>query len=469
MTRLLIDLSTMVHWHGPPVGIVRCQQKFAEYALKHVENVEFTLFDRHRRQYRSLSRADAGAILCGKLKVDMAMMPDMNRHRRHFVDRIPTRLRPAYWWITKSRRKFVALLEKYRLRARSEKWAERIGKFQAHFITAKYRNLYYSNDGTRNFCPLFDDLVGPAISLAGGDTTLAIQSDWIHTDIAAIAESKRKAGSRHIILCHDIIPIQFPQWYTESDAAGFKTYYNLAFATADRVMFTSNQTSKDALDYCRSIGIEIRDSAVVPMGSDIAPKIADGVSLPAGLEAEKFALFVSTIEPRKNHRLLLEAWRGLVQRGIISRSGFKLVFVGRRGWMMGSFFQDIAEDPALNGCVIHLENVDDAKLARLYLDAGFCLYPPKFEGFGLPIVEALSYGKALIVANAGPMPEIAGDFAIAVDPDDPAAWADAMQKWIEHPDERKIWARRAAEDYHPLSWDGSAKLFFEKVLAPAQV
>ena len=469
MKRLLIDLSTLVRWHGPPVGIARCQQKYAEYAFQHIEDVQFTLFDPRHLQYRPVAKSDADAILSGKLKVDMTMMPDLNRHRRHFVDRIPAPLRPAFWWLTKSRRKLVSLLEKYRLSTSSPRKASRLERFQARFITAKHRNLYYSADGTRNRCPAFDDLVGPPVTLTSEDTTLAIQTDWIHTDIAAIAEMKRKAGSRHVIICHDIIPIQFPEWYTPTDVAGFRTYYDLAFANADRVMFTSNQTAADAAGYCRTIGLTIKDSAVVPMGSDIAPKLAAGVALPDGIEAGKFALFVSTIEPRKNHRLLVEAWRSLIQSGNIAKSDFKLVFVGRRGWKMGTFLEDLAADSLLKDSVIHLENVDDARLARLYVDAGFCLYPPKFEGFGLPIVEALSYGKALLVANAGPMPEIAGDFAIALDPDSSQAWAEAIGKWIGNPEERNAWARRAAEEYRPLTWDQSARLFFEKVLEAPKV
>lgn len=469
MKRLLIDLSTLVRWHGPPVGIARCQQKYAEYAFRHIEGVQFTLFDPRHLQYRPVTKSDGKAILDGRLKLDTTMMPDLNRHRSHFVDRVPVPLRPAYWWLTKSRRKLLSVLEKYRLNAKSPEMASRLERLQARLITAKHRNLFYGADGTRNRCPAFDDLVGPPLALTSEDTTLGIQTDWIHTDIAAIAEMKQKAGSRHVIICHDIIPIQFPEWYTPTDVAGFKTYYDLAFATADRVMFTSNQTASDAKAYCQTIGLTIMDSVVVPMGSDIAPKMAAGVALPPGLETGKYALFVSTIEPRKNHRLLVEAWRSLVQSGSISKTGFKLVFVGRRGWKMGTFLEDITADPLLRDSVIHLQNVDDSKLARLYVDAGFCLYPPKFEGFGLPIVEALSYGKALIVANAGPMPEIAGDFAITLDPDAPQAWAEAMQKWIENSEERNAWARRAADDYRPLTWDQSARLFFEKVLAPASV
>ncbi len=464
MKRLLIDLSTLVRWHGPPVGIARCQQKYSEYALRNIAEVQFTLFDPRNRKLRPIAKEDGDAILRGKLKVDMTMMPDLNLHRRHFVDRIPTALRPAFWWITKSRRKLLTLFEGYRLSADKSAVAARWERLQAKLINVKHRNLYYDADGTRNRCPAFDDLVGPPLELTREDTTLAIQTDWIHTDIAAIAGMKKRAGSRHVIICHDIIPIQFPEWYTPSDVAGFKTYYDLAFATADRVMFTSNQTAKDAAAYCRTIGVDIKASSVVPMGSDIAPKLASGINLPAGIEAGNFALFVSTIEPRKNHRLLVEAWRILLKQEMIAKSGFKLVFVGRRGWKMGTFLEDIAADPVLRESVVHLQNVDDRGLARLYMDAGFCLYPPKFEGFGLPIVEALSYGKALIVANAGPMPEIAGDFAIAIDPDSASAWAQAMGKWIEHPEERSAWARRAAEEYRPLTWDQSARLFFEKVM-----
>ncbi len=459
----------MVRWHGPPVGIVRCQQKFAEYALLNVPGVHFTLFDPRKRVFRLLSHRHAEAILNGKLKVDMTMMPDLNLHRRHFVDRIPSLLQPVYWWLTKTRRKWVSLLEQWRLGARSKSTAERIGKFQSYFITKRYRSLYFGEDGARNDCMTFNGVAGPEVDLTPQDTTLAIQSDWIHTDVAAVAKAKQKAGSRHVILCHDIIPIQFPEWYSEADAAGFKTYYDIAFSIADRVMFTSNQSAKDASAYCRSLGFEIKDRATVPMGSDISPKMASGVPLPNGLDPERYCLFVSTVEPRKNHRMLVEAWRELVQKGVIGRSGFKLVFVGRRGWKMGTFLEDIAADPVLKESVTHLQNVDDAKLARLYVDAAFCLYPPKFEGFGLPIVEALSYGKALIVANAGPMPEIAGDFAIAIDPDSPQAWSEAMGKWILQPAERQVWTRRAAEEYRPLTWGHSAKLFFEKVLEAPKV
>ena len=100
---------------------------------------------------------------------------------------------------------------------------------------------------------------------------------------------------------------------------------------------------------------------------------------------------------------------------------------------------------------MHLSGVNDAMLSRLYGDAAFCVYPPKFEGFGLPPVEALALGKALIVSNAGPMPEVVGDFALCLDPDDIDAWTAKLREWISGSPERERFAVRARSAHQPRS------------------
>ncbi len=465
-----IDLTTLSCWRGPPVGIARCQERYASYALRHVRNVRFTLFDPAIRRHRHIEIETAKQIIAGALKVDTTALPDLNAHRRHFVDKVPRALRPLYWWITKPRRRLISALEEVRLSlrfdARLAGFAERL---QTRLMKEKERPRYFDADGKRVGVLSLPAISGAPADFQQDDVTIAMQSDWIHTDIAAISRLKERSNWRHVILCHDLIPIQFPQWYEQSDVDGFRSYYDLALERADRVMFTSNCTAREAKRHAGLLGFELKDSAVVPMGSDIAPSkdaVAAGANLPHRLQHSKFAMFVSTIEPRKNHRLLVEAWRGLVRSGVIGRSGFKLVFVGRPGWKMGSFYDEIATDPLVKDSVLHLNNIDDDTLSRLYRDAAFCLYPPLYEGFGLPIIEALGYGKALIVSNAGPMPEIAGDHAIALDPEDAGEWQRAMGNWIEHPEQCEVWAAKARDSYVPLSWDASGKLFFEKALAP---
>lgn len=466
MGNVYIDLTTLSSWRGQPVGISRCQLEYARFALNNIPNVRFTLFDPARRRHCNLKTEPAKQIIEQTLKIDMTMMPDLNAHRHHFVDKVPLRLRPLYWWITKPRRRLIAALERLRISGGDGRFGVFAARYQERLIRDSERRRYFLADGSRINCAEFSDLAGDAVEYQPDDITLAIQSDWVHTDIASIAQLKAKIGWRHVILCHDIIPIQFPHWFAQSDVDGFKTYYDRALTMADRVMFTSACTGKEVREYCVSQGIPIRDSAVVPMGSDIVGKQSSSAKLRMPIETQKFALFVSTIEPRKNHRLLVDAWRALANAGVVGKSGFKLVFVGRPGWDMGSFYQDIATDPLLKDTVLHLDNVDDDELSRLYQNAGFCLYPPKFEGFGLPIIEALANGKPLLVSNAGPMAEIAGDFAIALDPEDTEGWQKAMQRWIENPGEREEWSAKIRSGYVPMTWEASAKMFFEKACAP---
>lgn len=461
-----IDLTTFSCWRGPPVGIARCQERYARYAFHNIENARFTLFDPVIRRHRHLPQDTAKRLIEGSLKVDLTVLPDLNPHRRHFVDKVPKSLQPAFWWITKPRRRLLALLETVRLSSKVEVLSNLAERFQPFLMKNKDRHRYYGADGKRLGVRAMPEICGDPVAYRPEDISIGMQSDWIHTDIAAIVALKDTSNWRHVVLCHDLIPIQFPHWYDESDVEGFRTYYDIALKRADRVMFTSNCTAREAKLYAGSLGFGLNDQAIVPMGSDIAPAKASRAALPAGLEPGKFAMFVSTIEPRKNHRLLAEAWRGLVRSGLVGKSGFKLVFVGRPGWKMGSFFDEIAADPLLQGTLLHLQNIDDNTLARLYFDAAFCLYPPLYEGFGLPIIEALGYGKPLLVSAAGPMPEIAGEFAVPLDPTVPAVWQEAMREWIENSGKRDELAKKVRASYQPLSWDTSAKMFFEKALAP---
>ncbi len=106
------------------------------------------------------------------------------------------------------------------------------------------------------------------MSFGPEDIVIAMQNDWAHTDVHAIAAQKRASGWRHVILCHDLIPILFPNWYDKPDVDGFISYYDQAFAIADRIIFTSNRTKIDAEAYCRERNLRFAHSSVVPMGAD---------------------------------------------------------------------------------------------------------------------------------------------------------------------------------------------------------
>ncbi len=469
MPRLIIDLTSLAQAAGNPVGIARCQYQYAAYARRSLPDAVFTVFDPRMRTHRPIRDERVDDVIEGRARLfpGFAKLPwDM---KRRGVDRIPAFLHEPFFWLTKWRRKLLLWLERRRLGAADAVARERLRGWQDRLMSAKARPLYHGRDGERVDVLGFDQLCGPALVLGPGDVTFGIQSDWTHTDIVAIAESRDRTGSHHVVLCHDIIPILFPQWYSDHDVATFTRYYDKALAAADRVVFTSRRTLEDATAHCARIGVSMRDTVVVPLGSDPFVPRGAPVPLPSGLEPGKYAMFVSTIEPRKNHRLLLEAWRRLVAEGTIAATGYRLVFVGRPGWKMGTFLEDMKADAGLAGTALHLSGIDDATLATLYRDAGFCVYPPIYEGFGLPPVEALQYGKALIASSGGPMPEVVGDFAVCIDPADVDAWTAKLREWVTGSPERDGYAARAASDYRAVTWEESARRFFDAATAPFPV
>ena len=128
--------------------------------------------------------------------------------------------------------------------------------------------------------------------------------------------------------------------------------------------------------------------------------------LPAALDPGQFVLLVSTIEPRKGHRLVYRVWLRLIAQGVPQATGFKLVFAGRPGWMVDNLLANIRSDTQTAGQILMIHDADDDMLAALYDGAAFCVYPSLYEGYGLPVIEAFSHGKAVLSSNGGALSEL---------------------------------------------------------------
>ena len=112
-------------------------------------------------------------------------------------------------------------------------------------------------------------------------------------------------------------------------------------------------------------------------------------------------MLVSTIEPRKGHGLMQAVWSRLLKEGIPQNLDVTLVLVGRVGWLIDGLVESLLSSER----IAVLDEVDDAALAGLYDGAGFCIYPSEYEGYGLPVVEALARGKAVLASDVGVVPE----------------------------------------------------------------
>jgi glycosyltransferase involved in cell wall biosynthesis len=272
---------------------------------------------------------------------------------------------------------------------------------------------------------------------------------------------RRASGVRLAAICTDIIALTHPEFFRPSDVRRFRTYWTAMFGLAEVVIVNSNRVLADVEEYCRDRHPDHGRFEVVPLGfRPPEPRAGAATPLPAWLEHGRFAMFVSTVEPRKNHALLLRVWRRLLADGVPQRAGFKLVFVGREGWMVDDLMAQIRA-PEFDGSLLHLTNIDDEQLSALYDAAAFCLYPSRYEGFGLPVIEAFARGKPVIASGGGSLQEVAGPHAPCLDPDDADAWATTMQAWIERPELVAARAAAIARDFTAPTWPEVAVRTFE--------
>jgi glycosyltransferase involved in cell wall biosynthesis len=242
-----------------------------------------------------------------------------------------------------------------------------------------------------------------------------------------------------------------------------------ALRGAAAVLVPSESTKRDLMDHYRLPDLESK-VVVIPEG---VPSPVPAGPLPDGLEPG-FILAVGTIEPRKNYPRLLAAFRQLRGRHratpfiVNGRPGVpQLVIAGRPGWAYGDTLQRIADEPGVR----YLGHVDEPTLTALYESASVLAFPSLYEGFGLPLLEAMSHGKPAVVGTAGSLPELAMGSAITVKPEDVDAIAGALERLLVDADLRQKLGdegRRRATSY---TWTRAAELtlgVLRRIGKPAQ-
>jgi glycosyltransferase involved in cell wall biosynthesis len=170
-----------------------------------------------------------------------------------------------------------------------------------------------------------------------------------------------------------------------------------------------------------------------------------------------YLLSVSTLEPRKNYSFLLEVF--LEYRKIKKKKNMKWIIVGKKGWERNEFFLKFETEKLMDD-IIHLENIDDINLHYLYKKAEVFLFASKYEGFGIPLLEALSHQTKSLVSDIPTFHEIGGKSIEYLETDSPKVWAEKILK-LEQSKKRPI------IDLDFFSWDHSSKethLVFEKIL-----
>jgi glycosyltransferase involved in cell wall biosynthesis len=464
LPRIVFDISTLIRWSGPPVGIVRAERELARWVKADCPGVCFAVFDPREKRYREVRADWLDAIIGGTITVLMFDLPDATGRRRR-RERIPKLIRPAIMAVPQLRRRLLFRLEALRIFARTAATRTVAEQLQHLLMTDKYRRLFHDPDGTRRKLAPYSAVAGPPLDLQRADTLICAGAGWEHQDIGVVTRLKLQAAFRLVVLCYDLMPLKFPQFYRPHDVAAFRNYYDQVFALADLVVVSSHAVKRDVADYCVEHRLRIARTEVMPLGSDAAQTPSTDGLLADGLERARFVLLVSTIEPRKGHRLMYEVWLRLLAEGVPQAGGFKLVFVGRPGWMVDELMASLEQDTRLAGTLRMLPFASDEELAALYDAAAFCVYPSVYEGYGLPVVEAFARGKAVLASNGGALAETVGDFSPTLDPHDQEAWYALMKQWIREPAARAPYEAAIRAKFRPRSWRETAADFMRAVAA----
>ena len=257
-----------------------------------------------------------------------------------------------------------------------------------------------------------------------GDVLATFGAPWFGSaHPALLRDARTRLGLRVALLLHDIIPLRRPEWCDPAMTALFRDWFHAAVPQAEFLFAVSRATADDVRRQAAEAGMQLAAPVTpVPAGSGFTPPAAPGGARASRLPAPgTYVLFVSTLEARKNHVLLVRAWRHLLEQSPDAQVP-QLVFAGRLGFMVADLLTELRNSRFLGGKVVLIEHPDDAELASLYRGCLFTVFPSLYEGWGLPVTESLAFGKPCLAAGTTSLPEAGGGLARYFDPEAYPTW-----------------------------------------------
>jgi len=270
------------------------------------------------------------------------------------------------------------------------------------------------------------------------------QADIFHG--ASFLVPWRKTSFRKIVTIHDLIAFHYPETYPLAFRHYVRWITRLSIRSADRIIVPSRHTKEDVINHFNT-GEEKIDVVphyphprFHPFTNEEMDSHRSGLGLP-----EKYILCVGTLEKRKNQVALLKAFEILKKRTHIPH---KLILIGPNAHDSEPLLNLIKTSPVASD-ILHWGWKKIESLDVFYACADLFVLPSHYEGFGLPILEAMASGAPVICSNAASLPEVVGDAGVMVPPDSPTDLADAMEDVLTHPDRinalREKGIKRASE------------------------
>jgi alpha-1,2-rhamnosyltransferase len=299
-----------------------------------------------------------------------------------------------------------------------------------------------------------------AIAPGHGDVLVLRDSSW-HLDIWPAVRAAKAKGVRVVCVVYDLIPHTHPQFCDQHLVGIFNRWMQTAMEEADGFVCISRTTAEQVGQALPRIAPDRQrpfSTNFFWLGSELDGHTSSSSGLPVEVAeilrvGTPTYLYVSTIEPRKNHRYALDAFDALWASGARA----SLVIVGRVGWRCEALIQRIRNHPQLNRQLFMLNDADDTTLAALYDHANGLIFTSITEGFGLPLVEALQRGLPVFASDIPVFREIGAEGVAFVDLENPAVLKDALATHLA------AGAPRLPQPISWLTWKASAEQFWQRL------
>jgi glycosyltransferase involved in cell wall biosynthesis len=268
---------------------------------------------------------------------------------------------------------------------------------------------------------------------------------WFNTRHYAM--QLRWLGARPVFFIHDLIPAHFPEYFRPGEGADFRAHLDNVLRMARGIVVNSRDTAGALRSYAEEAQLRCPPVAVAPLAPGSRAPAAPG---PRPI-AEPYFVILGTIEPRKNHLLLLHLWRELAA----TRPGSlpRLFVVGQRGWECENVVDLLERSAPLKGLVVERNDCGDEELGTLLHHAQALLMPTFAEGFGMPVTEALAAGLPVIVSDLPVFREIAGDIPEYVDPIDGRRWRELVLDYARADSASRRAQLERLQGYRPATWE----------------
>ncbi|MFM1904995.1 MAG: hypothetical protein RLZZ440_2895 [Planctomycetota bacterium] len=410
---------------------------------------------RRHRPWLASGPAAAGAAAAPAAARPAAAAPHRRRRRLFHRDTI-FGTSPAAGELRQSFREFKAAARQ--LRKKFSRWS--VVRFSEAAPAAPVATSRFGRTTVPRPLPHASGQLG---CFAPGDVLLSLGASWPIAGHAKAAAGLRAGGVRVMRMVYDLIPTIKPQWVDEPTVRQVTNWVRRVLTESDHV-FTISEFSRSEIEaYCAESRFALPSLSVVRLGDTLESAGEDHPPMPRFVPRRPFFVCVSTLDIRKNHRLLYDAWNLLAARDPDRCPD--LICLGVPHLYVTDLLREIRQDRAVNGRIHFLHGIEDAELAWYYRHCAATIYPSRYEGWGLPVAESLCHGRLCLASNATSIPEISADLPAFFDPLDVHGLVALVERTLHDP----AWVReREAEirrRFEPTPWTNTASQVLAAVAA----